>query len=89
MRCCVCSNNSLEILMCRDLIIVDVTIRCARRPSLRPAPRRRRAAITQLKRPKFSPPGRYEARIARVTITARPAIFMPAVTKLPDIIPSH
>lgn len=33
--------------------------------------------------------GRYEAWIARVTITARPAIFMPAVTKLPDIIPSH
>lgn len=43
----------------------------------------------QLKRAKFSPLGRYEARIARVTITARPAIFMPAVTKLPDIIPSH
>lgn len=41
------------------------------------------------KRAKFSPPGRYEARIARVTITAQPAIFMPAVTKLPDIIPSH
>lgn len=41
------------------------------------------------KRAKFSPLGRYEARIARVTITARPAIFMPAVTKLPDIIPSH
>lgn len=38
---------------------------------------------------KFSPLGRYEARIARVTITTRPAIFMPAVTKLPDIIPSH
>lgn len=41
------------------------------------------------KRAKFSPLGRYEARIARVTITVRPSIFMPAVTKLPDIIPSH
>lgn len=38
---------------------------------------------------KFSPLHRYEAQIACVTITARPTIFMPAVTKLPDIIPSH
>lgn len=32
---------------------------------------------------------RRELLSSLVTITARPAIFMPAVTKLPDIIPSH
>lgn len=67
----------------------SVVCRRVRRRRARGVTSRRRGSAIQLKRPKFSPLSRYEARIARVTITARPAIFMPAVTKLPGIIPSH